>query len=285
MSHPFFSIIIPTYNRAHTIRRPINSILAQTFTDWELIIVDDGSTDDTQEIVESYKDPRIRYVWQENQERSAARNHGISLAKGAWICFQDSDDEYLPEHLQVLYEGIQNNAEYKVIRTGLLIYEDGHFTSKTNICKDNIYDLFPVGAFTSATFEKSIFDYYNFDAKINIAEDTKFCAEVYEQFDILVLENHTVICHSDTKGKINYNTQMQKMSVYKNMLKSDLKRSMKAINFQICFISLSMLVHSFKENRKVFNSLYLNLNQFILNPRTFLFSIITYFKIRILSLK
>lgn len=247
--------------------------------------MDDGSTDDTQEIVESYKDPRIRYVWQENQERSAARNHGISLAKGAWICFQDSDDEYLPEHLQVLCVGIQNNAEYKVIRTGLLIYEDGHFTSKTNICKDNIYDLFPVGAFTSATFEKSIFDYYNFDAKINIAEDTKFCAEVYEQFDILVLENHTVICHSDTKGKINYSTQMQKMSVYKSMLKSDLKRSTKAINFQICFISLSMLVHSFKENKKVFNSLNLNLNQFILNPRTFLFSIITYFKIRILSLK
>ncbi len=79
MHHPFLSIIIPTYNRAHTLRRPIDSILAQTFTDWELIIVDDGSTDDTKEIIEAYKDPRIRYVWQENQERSAARNHEWSL--------------------------------------------------------------------------------------------------------------------------------------------------------------------------------------------------------------
>ena len=247
--------------------------------------MDDGSTDNTKEIVESYHDARIRYIWQENQERSAARNHGIRLAKGEWICFQDSDDAYLPDHLAVLYNGIIENPDYKVIRTGLLIFEDENFTSKTNIYKDNIYDLFPVGAFTSATFEKSIFDYNKFDEKINIAEDTKFCAEVYERFDILVLENHTVICHSDTKGKINYNTQMQKMSVYKNMLKSDLKRSTEAINFQICFISLSMLVHSFKENKKVFNSLYLNLNQFILNPRTYLFSIITYYKVRIMSLK
>ena len=96
---PFFSIIIPTYNRAHVIMRPIDSVLRQTFEDWELIIVDDGSTDDTKSIIESYHDNRIRYVWQENQERSAARNHGIALAKGEWICFLDSDDDYYPNHL------------------------------------------------------------------------------------------------------------------------------------------------------------------------------------------
>ena len=127
---PFFSIIIPTYNRAHIIHRPIDSIIAQTFTDWELIIVDDGSTDHTQAIVDSYNDSRIKYIWQENQERSSARNHGIKLAKGEWICFQDSDDEYLPEHLQVLNEGIQTHPEYKVFRTGLFIFDDGKYIGK-----------------------------------------------------------------------------------------------------------------------------------------------------------
>ena len=81
-TNPFFSIIIPTYNRAHIIHRPIDSIIAQTFTDWELIIVDDGSIDDTKSIVDLYQDERIRYVRQENKKESAARNNGICLSNG-----------------------------------------------------------------------------------------------------------------------------------------------------------------------------------------------------------
>ncbi|MBK6499927.1 MAG: glycosyltransferase family 2 protein [Saprospiraceae bacterium] len=75
-----------------------------TFTDWELIIVDDGSIDDTKSIVDLYQDERIRYVRQENKKESAARNNGICLSNGEWICFQDSDDEYLSQHLQILYK-------------------------------------------------------------------------------------------------------------------------------------------------------------------------------------
>ena len=76
---PFFSIIIPTYNRAHLISMAIDSVIAQTFENWELIIVDDGSTDNTKELVDNYCsiDKRIRYIYQENAERSAARNNGI----------------------------------------------------------------------------------------------------------------------------------------------------------------------------------------------------------------
>lgn len=95
----FFSIIMPTYNRSHLISKGIRSVLSQTEEDWELIIVDDGSTDNTYEIVHSFNDPRIKYVYQENSERSAARNNGIEHSAGEWICFLDSDDYFLPNHL------------------------------------------------------------------------------------------------------------------------------------------------------------------------------------------
>src|ERR1051325_3991500 len=87
MGNPFFSVIIPTYNRADFIRKPIDSVLAQKFSSWELIIVDDGSTDNTGQVVKSFTDSRIHYVYQSNQERSAARNTGIKNSKGQYICF------------------------------------------------------------------------------------------------------------------------------------------------------------------------------------------------------
>jgi len=98
---PFFSIIVPTYNRAHLISKAIESVIAQSFVNWELIIVDDGSTDKTMDLIASYqeKDTRIRYIYQENAERSAARNNGIDHAKGEYICFLDSDDYYLKKNL------------------------------------------------------------------------------------------------------------------------------------------------------------------------------------------
>ena len=111
MNTPFFSIIIPTYNRAHLISVAIDSVIGQTFEDWELIIVDDGSKDHTKALVAGYqeKDPRIIYIYQENAERSAARNNGISHAKGEYLCFLDSDDYFLEKRLENLYQFIQQS--------------------------------------------------------------------------------------------------------------------------------------------------------------------------------
>ena len=77
-----FSIIIPIYNKAKFLPKAIESVINQTFEDWELKIVDDGSTDKTSDVVKQYPDNRIRYIYQENSERSAARNNGIKHAKG-----------------------------------------------------------------------------------------------------------------------------------------------------------------------------------------------------------
>jgi glycosyltransferase involved in cell wall biosynthesis len=101
---PFFSIIIPTYNRAKIITSTIQSVIDQQFTDWELIIVDDGGTDNTKEVTEKYNDDRIKYFWKENGERGAARNYGVKQANGHYVFFLDSDDLIYPNHLKHAFE-------------------------------------------------------------------------------------------------------------------------------------------------------------------------------------
>ncbi|MBW1739125.1 MAG: glycosyltransferase [Deltaproteobacteria bacterium] len=105
---PQVSVIIPTYNRASCVTEAIDSVLAQTFTDYEIIVVDDGSTDNTREILEPYED-RIRYIYQQNSGVSGARNAGILAANGDWVAFLDSDDEYYPDGLRLLFEPFHEN--------------------------------------------------------------------------------------------------------------------------------------------------------------------------------
>jgi len=104
-----FSIIVPTYNREAFIGKTIASILAQTHQLFEIIIVDDGSKDQTEAVVKAFHDPRIHYYLKENGERGAARNYGIARAKGDYITFIDSDDVLYPNHFE---------EALKVIETG-----------------------------------------------------------------------------------------------------------------------------------------------------------------------
>lgn len=98
---PLVSVIIPTYNREHLIGRSIRSVLNQTYKEFEVIVVDDGSTDNTMNVVSSFNDPRIRYIRHENNLGGAiARNTGITASRGEYIAFQDSDDEWLSEKLE-----------------------------------------------------------------------------------------------------------------------------------------------------------------------------------------
>lgn len=103
----FFTVVIPTYNRANFIGISIKSVLAQNYTHFELIIVDDGSTDDTENVVKSFTDNRIKYFKIKNSERAVARNTGIRAAKGGYITFLDSDDIYYSNYLQNASESIE----------------------------------------------------------------------------------------------------------------------------------------------------------------------------------
>lgn len=108
----FFSVIIPTYNRAHLIEKTVKTVVSQKYEDFELIIVDDGSTDDTEAVVKrliAEQAITIRYLRQANSERAAARNNGLKQATGDYVLFFDSDDTLYPNHLRVAHEFILSN--------------------------------------------------------------------------------------------------------------------------------------------------------------------------------
>ena len=117
-NNPFFSIVIPTYNRANFISKAIESVLAQSFKDFEIVVVDDGSTDETEQVVMSIKNEKVRYFRKENEERAAARNFGARSAKGKYINFLDSDDTIYPHHLQTAKQFSDQFLEVKVFHLG-----------------------------------------------------------------------------------------------------------------------------------------------------------------------
>jgi glycosyltransferase involved in cell wall biosynthesis len=103
------SVIIPAYNQAHYLSAAVHSVLTQTHDQLEVIVVDDGSTDRTRDVVERISDPRVRYVHQQNAGLSAARNTGIRHARGDFLSYLDSDDLFLPDKLRVLLGAFDQN--------------------------------------------------------------------------------------------------------------------------------------------------------------------------------
>ena len=123
-STPIISVIIPTYNRNWILKEAIDSVLAQKFMDYEFIVVDDGSTDDTAALLTAYGD-RIITIHQENRGVSAARNVGISIARGNYITFLDSDDLWLPEKLLCQVEFFRSHANAVICQTDELWIRNG----------------------------------------------------------------------------------------------------------------------------------------------------------------
>jgi GT2 family glycosyltransferase len=113
---PKVSVIIPTYNRYKFLSEAIESVLNQQYQDYELIVVDDGSTDDTAQIAQKYNS-KISYIYQENRGVSAARNRGLACSSGEYLCFLDSDDVWQPGKLKTQVEFMERHLEYQISYT------------------------------------------------------------------------------------------------------------------------------------------------------------------------
>jgi len=147
---PFFSIILPTFNRAHLILRAVESILRQNFDNWELIIIDDGSKDDTfsklRDIIAA--DSRIRYHFSVNRGLAEARNLGCSMASGKYLTFLDSDDEYLAGHLATRYEVLSRDPAIELLHGGVEVIGDRFVADKSDPSKKvDIADCIVGGTF------------------------------------------------------------------------------------------------------------------------------------------
>lgn len=122
------SVVIPCYNHAHYVRYALDSVLAQTFADWEAIVVDDGSTDDTPSAVAAFVDPRVRYIRQTNQGLSAARNTGVEAAQGEYLAFLDADDAWRPGFLQRCVSALSRDPALSGVYTRVVFIDPEHNT-------------------------------------------------------------------------------------------------------------------------------------------------------------
>jgi glycosyltransferase involved in cell wall biosynthesis len=232
---PFFSVVIPTYNRASMLNSTIQSVLSQSFTNFELIIVDDGSTDSTRELIRSQSDERIKYFYIANSGGPAKpRNIGISNSNGVWICFLDSDDLWYKEKLQVIYEEIlksqdtfevvchhehvASNGLKKLYRYGpidnknpylsLLLHGNKLSTSATSVLRSFILE-------TDTWFDQrkriSIVEDYDFWLMLS----TKNCRFKFITTPLSITEKSGGGISSDlTKSFLNHNFLLKKHSLY-----------------------------------------------------------------------
>lgn len=143
---------MPTFNRAYVIQTAIQSVIAQIDQNWELIVVDDGSSDNTKQVVSDINDARIRYIFQPNAGVANARNYGLSVAQGQWIAYLDSDNELMPQYLAVMHDHLGQDSKkvFALPRSHRILeqYKDGKLIQSTpdkiDIVTDDItiHDIF-----------------------------------------------------------------------------------------------------------------------------------------------
>ena len=199
---PFFSVIIPTYNRCNAVVKAVESVLAQTYTNFEVIVVDDGSTDDTATVLKALaaKDKRVVYIFQENQERSAARNNGIDHAKGEYVCFLDSDDTYEPAHLGNFLATLQaHDFKAALYYCGGKLAEAEQTTLIEPIVPEPHQDPL-VFALTSSPIgtvfvclSTDILKKHRFNEALSVGEDRELWSRVLLEYPLIVSPHHTVI--------------------------------------------------------------------------------------------
>lgn len=185
MEKPFFSVVIPTYNHEVFLEKAVKSVLTQTFSDYEIIIIDNYSNDNTENLIKNLNNKNIKFIKNRNHGIIAkSRNIGIEQSKSEWIAFLDSDDIWRQEKLKVLFNFIKNNNNYDVIcNNELWVYKNNNKTkvSKYGPYKNNFYkNLLKYGSCIS-TSASLVRKKYLLDNKIFFNEEKSFAP--YEDYD------------------------------------------------------------------------------------------------------
>ena len=188
------SVIIPTFNRKHTLQRAIDSVLAQTFKPYEIIIVDDGSKDGTKEwLLQNY--PSVQYIHQPNNGVSSARNKGIQISQGSWIALLDSDDEWMPEKLEYQSRFLEMNRDSSFCHTNEIWIRNGVRVNQMKKHKKYGGDIFKHCldicriSPSSSIIKKDVFEEVGaFDESLTVCEDYDLWLRVTAKFNILFLD-------------------------------------------------------------------------------------------------
>lgn len=265
MNPPFFSIVIATYNREAFIGKAIESVINQLYNKWELIIIDDGSTDKTKEVVFSFNDHRIRYIFQENMERSAARNNGIRNAKGEYICFLDSDDYYHETHLKRFRELIKSRNDIPGLYfSGLSMneYNDAEMVYDSSF--NNSIEFVLVNSFSTprACVSAVILKKYLFNESITIGEDTEFWVRILGEFPLFYHGYRTVIQLEHAGRSVNadvfYCDLRTKTQILNSLGRKEISNQLRKNILSHCYFNIAK--YEIHRERKILPIFYLILS-------------------------
>ncbi|MEZ4856294.1 MAG: glycosyltransferase family A protein [Gelidibacter sp.] len=222
---PFFSVIIPLYNKEKHIKTTLDSVLAQTFNDFEVIIVNDGSTDKSLKIAETFDDKRIHIHTTENKGVSYARNYGVSKSNSNLIAFLDADDYWFPHHLKDLkhlikkfpncglyckaYDAQKNNAiqvsNFKNIPKGWLGIVANYFN---NSMSNNL------ASSSSVVIPKTVFSTLNgFNTNYNSGEDTDLWIRIALKYPVAFDDNVSCLLNLDANNKVTHTKLSQRQHI------------------------------------------------------------------------
>ena len=234
------SVIIPTYNRCHLLKRAINSVIKQTITPKEIIIVDNGSTDQTYQMVSSLF-PEINYFIEKKRGVSAARNKGILESKSKWIAFLDSDDAWKPTKLEKQMEySLFNQDKYRIIHTDETWYRNKKFLNQLKKHKKSGGNIFKNSlqlcciSPSSVILKKQIFDDYGlFDENLEVCEDYDMWIRITAKEEVGFLDSPLVLKyggHSDQLSKKFWGMDRFRIKSLEKNLKNELFSKSQKIN-------------------------------------------------------
>ena len=207
----FVSVIIPTFNRKNFVPKAIESVLKQSYKKYEIIIVDDGSGDGTQDYVRS-NFPMVRLIFQSNRGVSAARNTGILHSKGDWIAFLDSDDQWLPKKLEYQINTLSERKDYLVchtneiwIRNGLRINQKQKHQKYGGFIFEKSLDMCRISPSSILINRKVFNDVGNFDENLRICEDYDLWLRIAAKYPIYFLEKALILKYGGHDGQLSKN--------------------------------------------------------------------------------
>jgi len=253
------SVVIPSYNRREFLKRSIDSAINQTKKPLEIIVVDDGSTDGTETMIKSDYD-FVKFIKQKNKGVSAARNIGIKVSIGEWICFLDSDDEWKKDKLEKQINAMKSNPGYKFfhsneiwIKNGLRINQKKKHKKYGGDIFEKCLDMCRISP-SSVMIDKTIFDEVgNFNEDLVVCEDYELWLRICDKYRVFFIDEPLIIKYGGHQGQLSYSIESienHRIKALEYLILENLNRKNKRHAIQMLLSKLNIYLKGLVKRRK-----------------------------------
>ena len=253
------SVVIPSYNRIEFLKRSIDSVINQTKKPFEIIVVDDGSTDGTETMIKSDYD-FVKFIKQKNKGVSAARNIGIKVSIGQWICFLDSDDEWKKDKLEKQINAMKSNPGYKFfhsneiwIKNGLRINQKKKHKKYGGDIFDKCLDMCRISP-SSVMIDKTVFDEVgNFNEDLVVCEDYELWLRICDKYRVFFIDEPLIIKYGGHQGQLSYSIESienHRIKALEYLILENLNRKNKRHAIQMLLSKLNIYLKGLVKRRK-----------------------------------